>query len=125
MSTEDLTVEQQNAGMNELISMLDAYLDFNFNLSSTDSVTGDAPDTTDRSDEAALAAQLEEMTNTQKVSEYYNELNALGDRPPDAIDEEGFNTSANYHADKAAKEAQAEWDKAISDLEVEYQQYLR
>ena len=40
MSNADLTVTQQSAGMNELVGMLDAYLDFNSSLSGVNSVTG-------------------------------------------------------------------------------------
>ena len=84
MSTADLTVDQQNAGMNELVSMLSAYLDFNVNLNSVNSVSGEATDPalpSDREDAANASATVYREEAMVKISEYDQKLGAMGPRP--------------------------------------------
>lgn len=129
MSNADMTVAQQQSGMNELVGMLDAYLDFNLNLTSVDSITGkitDGVDTTgtvatDRVDQTALSDQLSEVEKEAKLSEYYQKLSALErTAPPETVDyRAGSRILQKENPDYTA------WLVEKDNLVAEYAQWLR
>ena len=135
MSAKDLSVDQQNAGMNETISMLEAYLDFNVNLNSVDSISGVTATaattdtgtvTSDRGVLLETAANLAETTDQAKTTEYYYRLNELGERPV-ASPQQSYNSDyvGGWPSDFVSIADIAAWDEAKTALDTEYQQYLR
>lgn len=80
MSNGDLSIDQQNAGLNELIGMLGSYLEFNSNLSSVNAITGEV--TSGASTGVGIDGYLTDMTaSRESANEIRSQKDALGTDP--------------------------------------------